>query len=75
MWTTDRKASAIQSAPAEQWVLGFLSDGGKTGTAKALDPAYGDVQAIWAWIDEYCGTHPNKDLADAGVAFYQTHPR
>jgi hypothetical protein len=56
------------------WVLGFLSGVGFAGVN--LDPLRGlDTNAVDAWIDQYCQTHPLKDLADAAGAFVVEHPR
>ena len=58
------------------WVLGFLSGVGYAGAANNQDPVQGlDAKAVEAWLDQYCQTHPLKDLADAAVAFVDEHPR
>ena len=74
-WMTQRHAAHSGSRPAyEQWVLGFLSGIGYTRENDA-DPLNGvDAFGVWAWIDNYCQTHPIDHIADAAAAFYHAHP-
>ena len=73
-WTADRRYPAASNAlQDEQWVVGFLS-----GTAfihlNGDDPLRGlDAQAIWAWIDNYCGAHPLEQVQEATAMLYFTH--
>jgi hypothetical protein len=64
----------------EQWVLGFASgvaEGYHLGTnRKGFDPLTGiDAQGVWAWIDNYCRTHPLDSVQTAAANFVLAHPR
>jgi hypothetical protein len=76
-WTADRRQGGSSSSALqdEQWILGFLA-GVAEGTEEAEDPLNAvDAMAIWAWMDNYCGSHPLDKIADAGQAFVREHPR
>jgi hypothetical protein len=52
-----------------EWVLGFLSGAGYSGS---VDPLHGlDVNAIAGWMDSYCQAHPLEKIADAAEALAQ----
>jgi hypothetical protein len=58
-----------------QWVLGFLSGFGYMGKRDGYDPLDGlDAEGVWAWVDNYCGTHPLEELSGAAEAFIVAHP-
>jgi hypothetical protein len=60
----------------EQWILGFLSGIGSTGSSYGLNPLNGitDANAVWGWMDNYCREHPLDNIAAAGEAFLKAHP-
>ncbi len=59
----------------EQWVVGFLSGVGSMKYATALDPLHGvDAEGVWAWIDDYCRSHPLDHISVASGAFTLAHP-
>jgi hypothetical protein len=33
------------------------------------------ARTVHAWIDYFCSSNVGKDLTDAGLGFYQAHPR
>ncbi len=71
-WTADRRHR--QSNLDEQWILGFLSGIGYK--SQSFDPLKGmDVNAVWAWMDNYCQAHTLDSIAMAGAAFDRAHPR
>jgi hypothetical protein len=62
----------------EQWVLGFLNGiGFKSVTASGGgDPLNGlDADAVWAWVDNYCQSHPLEAIWIAAVQLSLDHPR
>jgi hypothetical protein len=74
-WTAERR-DKMASWP-EQWILGFLSGVGWEGGAYPSGPIplIGvDAQAVWAWIDNYCGPHPLDTIDTAGAQFVLAHP-
>ena len=69
-WTVARRDEI--ASPHQQWVLGFLSG---LGSAGPRDPLQGmDAQGVWAWIDNYCQSHPIDRLTKAAEAFALAHP-
>jgi hypothetical protein len=68
----------INALEDESWVMGFLSGVGFEAHQEAQgvdNPLDGmDVEGVWAWIDNYCQTHPINDIAQAAAAFYRAHP-
>jgi hypothetical protein len=69
-WTAARRKGLDRAY--RQWILGFLSGTGFVGPQDPLS----DVEAdeVWAWVDQFCDTHPLKDIQDAGAAFVHVHP-
>ena len=64
-WVKERNARNTQIY--ETWVLGFLTGanifgGSNTDFLKGLD-----AEAIFAWIDNYCKTHPSENLSKSAV--------
>ncbi len=48
---------------------GWVNEGGE-------DPLRGvDAEGVWAWIDNYCHTHPLEMIERAGTEFVSAHPR
>jgi hypothetical protein len=73
-WTATRQAQ--QAFGYEQWVLGFLSSIGWQGDRAGIGPLNGmDANGVWAWMDNYCRSHPPDTLVAAAGAFAYAHPR
>ena len=75
-WTAHRRDNTADVP--EFWVLGFLSGAaaGSWASPARLDPLNGvDAEGVWAWIDNYCRTHPLDSLVNAAVMFLREHPR
>jgi hypothetical protein len=71
-WIVDRR-TPLRWATESAWVLGFLSGVGYMGSG--FDPLRGvNADGVNAWLDNYCQTHPLKDLADAAGSFIHEHP-
>ena len=60
-----------------QWVLGFLSGFAMNPTPdSSFDPLRNvNAAGVFAWIDNYCSTHPLETIADAAAAFAVARPR
>jgi hypothetical protein len=72
-WTVWRRVG--RASLPEQWILGFLSGVGYEGGG-GDNPLNGvDADAVWAWMDNYCRANPLDHVANAGAAFFATHPR
>jgi hypothetical protein len=67
-WTGQRNAKA--SFSWEQWLLGYVSGAGAPEIPLLKDP---DGEAVLAWIDEYCRSHPLDQLGVAGHAYVVAH--
>ncbi len=75
-WTKERREKSIFAALYQQWIVGFLSGVASVGLQFGLSPLENtDTNGVWAWIDNYCETHPLDKIIDAGQAFVRTHPR
>jgi hypothetical protein len=56
----------------EVWILGFLS--GVGFATNEADPLSGRApKAVWAWMDNYCQTHPLEKIEKVGEAFVASH--
>jgi hypothetical protein len=67
-------AGTQASMEGMSWVVGFLSGIGFIGQNGA-NPLNGvDANGVWAWIDNYCTSHPIESIAQAAAAFYFAHP-
>jgi hypothetical protein len=75
-WIEARRSSNATANSFEGWVAGFLSG---SNSVIASNPALGidilekvsaqsDAQGLWAWIDNYCQTHPLNSVATAADA-------
>ena len=65
-WTADRKASNLQSIADEYWLGGFLS-GVNWSTGQRLGITV-DGAGLYGYIDNYCASHPSRDLSNAAGA-------
>jgi hypothetical protein len=73
-WTAHRSPKG--DFQDEAWILGFLSGVGYMGSHETVDPLHGvDAEAVVAWVDRYCRTHPLEMVVGAGSAFVFAHPR
>jgi hypothetical protein len=73
-WTAARRDR--QALNLEQWILGFLTGVADLAASRGVtvpgkvDPLNGvDVQAVWAWVDNFCHAHPLETVIEAGEAF------
>lgn len=74
-WTADRRTRTIWVQDG-QWVLGFLSGIAYAMNAQDYDPLETmDAQDVWAWLDNYCQTHPLEHIGRAAATFVAAHPR
>jgi len=72
-WTAARRDKV--ALPYQQWVIGFLSGIGYAKPYAGLDPLKGlDGNAVYAWVDNYCGANPLNDISVAGNSFIWAHP-
>jgi len=62
-WTADRNAGNPQSIADEYWVGGFLS-GVNWSTGQRLGITV-DGAGLYGFIDNYCASHPSRDLSNA----------
>lgn len=75
-WTKDRREKSILATLYQQWIVGFLSGVASVGSQFGISPLENtDTDGVWAWIDNYCATHPLDKIIDAGQAFVRAHPR
>jgi len=58
-----------------QWILGFLSGVGWLGTPRLNPLDCMNAQAVFAWVETYCHANPLENIAHAGDAFVEAHPR
>src|ERR1043166_5110403 len=73
-WTADRRTRALWIQDG-QWVPGFLSGVAYAANAQNYDPLESvDAQDVWAWLDNYCRTHPLEHISRAAAAFVEAHP-
>lgn len=72
-WTASRRAGGDPALQVQQWVSGFLSGEGMaasgTDTLDGVDP-----DGLYAWVDNWCATHPIEQIITAAIAFYRFHP-
>jgi hypothetical protein len=75
-WTMERRPPYDGAALNTQWVVGFLSGVGFMGKSEGVDPLRGvvDPNAVVAWIDNWCSSHPLNSIAEAAAAFRYEHP-
>ena len=75
-WVANRGGHSSSGAGIyESWVVGFLSGIGFVNDHGA-DPLNGvDAEAVWAWVDNYCGANPLDTIEKATIQFYIAHPR
>jgi hypothetical protein len=73
-WTAGRRDR--QALGSEQWILGFLSGIGYVSLVpNGTNPLEGtDAKGVWAWVDNYCQTHPLDPIITAGIKFVGAHP-
>ena len=69
-WLSDRRDDVILDIQDRQWVWGFLSGIGLSNDV-IKDPlaTARNGNAVVAWIDIWCATHPLDRISDAAVAF------
>ena len=70
-WAAERRASSLgyTAVQSMQWVLGYLSGIGFVGEDGA-DPLNNvDARGVWAWIDNYCQSHPIDHIVGTAKAF------
>jgi hypothetical protein len=65
-WSADRKAGNLQGVADEYWVGGFLS-GVNWSTGQRLGITV-DGPGLYGFIDNYCTSHPSRDLSNAAGA-------
>jgi hypothetical protein len=71
-WLENRRSSSYNAMGF--WALGYFS-GAATYSAD-LDPlANVDADAVFFWLDNYCGVHPLDRFVDALRMFVLQHPR
>jgi hypothetical protein len=71
-WSAERKTQTVWLYGGN-WVLGFMS-----GAASALNRDFLDgldSEAVFAWIDGYCRTHPLARVADAATGLLEERSR
>jgi hypothetical protein len=70
-----RDPHGLETRMSEQWVVGFLSGIGSMVLGE-LDPLHGlQADAVYRWMDNYCGAHPSQTIEAAARVFIQEHPR
>jgi len=77
-WTAARSTHSDAAAWGyTQWILGYLSGIAVwSGAYRQVDPLNGtDKHGVWAWVDNYCQTHPLDPIGKAGNAFVDAHRR
>lgn len=63
-WPVDQSYDDFDKALLLNWVLGWLSRGGKDGT----DVLAGvDQPSVSHWVDRYCASHPSDSLISAAA--------
>jgi hypothetical protein len=74
-WTQARHSVGMLADVYEGWVAGFLSGSNSilANSDAHIDvleqaKAETDAQGLWAWIDNYCQTHPLDAVAQAADA-------
>jgi hypothetical protein len=65
-WTADRQGDR-QYGP-EEWILGYLTALNRVGPGSDDITRNTDAGGIFAWVDNYCATHPLDDIATATIA-------
>jgi hypothetical protein len=75
-WSEARRDQhGVATLMSEQWVVGFLSGIGSMVLGE-LDPLRGlQADAVYGWMDNYCGAHPSETIEAAARVFIQEHPR
>jgi hypothetical protein len=74
-WAADNRRDPVKALMNQSWVLGFLSGAGYAGSAEQ-DPLHGvDSNAVIAWVDKYCRTHPLDPIVRAAEVFIDEHHR
>ena len=68
-WLNDRKGDDAQASSKIAWVLGYVTAFNQYGSKPEGDVSGGKgTEEIMAWIDNYCGQHPNDNLYRASAA-------
>jgi len=63
-WPVDQSYDDFDKALLLNWVLGWLSRGGKDGS----DVLAGvDQSSVSRWVDRYCASHPSDSLISAAA--------
>jgi hypothetical protein len=75
LWTEVRHSPDNPAiAPAEQWVIGFISGAGYGNPDISFDSFYGlNIFGVWSWVDSYCAAHPSSRMFNATQAFIHEH--
>jgi len=68
-WLNDRKGDDTDASSRIAWVLGYVTAFNQYGSKPAGDVSGAKgTEEIMAWIDNYCGRHPNDNLYRASAA-------
>ena len=68
-WISEREKSDNKPDYANRlWLLGYMS-GIAAGTNKNFLPGT-DSDSIYLWMDNYCKSHPLKNVSDGGLYLY-----
>jgi hypothetical protein len=76
-WLAMRKRVDQDYFYIAQWSLGYLAGVASIGsqTKAKITPLNGfDADAVFYWIDKYCGENPTKQLSTALANFSGEHP-
>jgi hypothetical protein len=62
-WTEARRTGGAPQRIASAWVLGYLTAYNEFVAADGNVAPGADSEAVLGWIDNYCGAHPQDNLA------------
>jgi hypothetical protein len=66
-WTESRgdnsKYGFVLASGYQNWVLGFLSGANTEHQADILKNT--DLDSVWAWVNNYCQSHPQDQISTA----------
>jgi hypothetical protein len=66
-WTQARQEKSLKQGLSAQWVAGYMS--GMNAESRGPDALSGtDFLGVMAWIDNYCGAHPDDGIGTAARA-------
>ena len=76
-WTAARRLNRAQAHLDQQWIEGFLTGVGWANSGGGFQPltTVPDREAISAWVDNYCATHPVVPIATAAAEFSEARNR